>query len=484
MKGVKAAITGLAIVLLCAGGTVTAGAQTAVTQEEEAVQVPVYTETLKDLTVGSGEAISYTTISSEFAGGQPVEGYYPGELTVEISGEVVVESGGMLSIGTLSIGGNEAAPVLSFQNGGRIVVKAGGRLKLTGVEFQNVGEEPVILQEYGASVALQCTPAEEGWIVWSSPVVNNLNTRPDDLWIEAGRPLTENLLPDSMKVELETEGIAQEQELKIRWDFSDYTGQTDGDCTIKGAFLASSGEELPSLCPLEVNIHWYTPQELVVTDAVWKGDALATVQLTVKELPEDAEVWGEVSVDDGKTWERWDDPDAFFILPVDGKEEYACIFSFEDKTPRLFRIVAQDPWEMRFWSSKAVALAPEEEEDSGGNRGGTTTPTTPDREPTLPAPTPSPTPAAPQVPEQTQLQEENSVQKEPEPTGSPAPQSEEGQSDSGLSGKTEETVQQTAAPAQKDFFPAAQLLLVAAGAVVCGVLAMVLTRVAPFKRKR
>ena len=31
--------------------------------------------------------------------------------------------------------------------------------------------------------------------------------------------------------------------------------------------------------------------------------------------------------------------------------------------PLLFRIVAQDPWEMRFWSSKAVALAPEEEED-------------------------------------------------------------------------------------------------------------------------
>ena len=73
-----------------------------------------YTVVLDSMTIGEGECIEYTTISSEFAGNQLPEGMYPGNLTVQISGQIVVENGGFLSIGTLSIGSDsEASPVIS-----------------------------------------------------------------------------------------------------------------------------------------------------------------------------------------------------------------------------------------------------------------------------------------------------------------------------------------------------------------------------------
>ena len=187
------------------------------------------------------------------------------------------------------------------------------------------------------------------------------------------------------------------------------------------------------MLPLELTVHWYTPETIVVTQAVWKGDTVPSVQLTVEELPEWAEVWGEISQDNGATWTRLDDEDSFFI--VNGEPEgYVCVFVLPDDTPRLFRIAAEDTWEQRFWKSESFALSPEDTEDSGGNRGGSTTPDTPDREPQptqRPSQQPSPTPGVeaspkPEEPSQEDPPEEvGSVQTSSStPSPSPSPQPE------------------------------------------------------------
>ena len=89
----------------------------------EKAQPESYTVTLDTQIIGDGETLSYTTVSSSYAGSIVPEGYYPGELTVELTGEIVVEAGGKLDIGTLSVGGTEASPVLTGT--GRIVVRQG-----------------------------------------------------------------------------------------------------------------------------------------------------------------------------------------------------------------------------------------------------------------------------------------------------------------------------------------------------------------------
>ena len=82
---------------------------------------------------------------------------------------------------------------------------------------------------------------------------------------------------------------------------------------------------MTSMLPLEITVRWYTPGTLVVTEAEWKGGTVPTVQLTVPELPEDANVWGEVSADGGETWSRWEDEAFFFIVDIEA-EGKACVF--------------------------------------------------------------------------------------------------------------------------------------------------------------
>lgn len=342
-----------------------------------------YRVTLHDRTIGAGEALGYTTISSSFAGGQIPEGYYPGPLTVELTGTVVVEAGGELAIGKLSLGDpSSSSPILTGT--GQIIVKAGGSLRLAEATLVGSGAQPLIVQEYGGSVELSWTEAESGLIAWSSPLVNNAWNAPDDLWLEAGTALTEAMLPAAMQADLQVQGREETVELPLCWDLAGYSGQTDGAVTLTGSFLdPADGTVLPSLVPLTITVHWYTPGALIVTDAVWKGDDLQVIQLTVQELPEDALIWGEVSYDGGLTWSRWEDEAVFWITAAE-PEGHICNFKVSDETPGLFRVVAEDPWadEYTCWRSDAFALSPpEDNEDSGGNRGGSTTPHVPDREP-------------------------------------------------------------------------------------------------------
>ena len=272
-----------------------------------------------------------------------------------------------------------------------MLVKAGGRLRLTDVVLEASGEHPLIVQEPGASIELQRMQAEAGTITWSSPLVDNHYTAPDDIWLECGTPLTEEMLPETMEVDVQEQGSATWTKLPLVWDFSVYQGQTEGTLTLSGSFLDEDGQPLTSFLPLEVTVHWYIPERLVVSNAVWKGDLLPTVQLTVLNLPSFADIWGEVSTDNGATWTRWEGEDQFFIVDVEG-DGNACVFVLSDETPRLFRILAEDPWEHLYWRSDAFALEPEETDDSGGNRGGSTNPLPPERTPEPLEPSPTPTP--------------------------------------------------------------------------------------------
>ena len=172
-------------------------------------------------------------------------------------------------------------------------------------------------------------------------------------------------------------------DVPLAWDLSGYDGRTDGEVALAGKFLDEAGQPLTSMLPLEITVRWYTPGTLVVTEAEWKGGTVPTVQLTVPELPEDANVWGEVSADGGETWSRWEDEAFFFIVDIEA-EGKACVFVVSDDMEGLFRVVAEDPWaeEYTCWRSDAFFLSPPEDgEDSGGNRGGSTTPGSPDRQP-------------------------------------------------------------------------------------------------------
>ena len=332
-----------------------------------------FSVTLNACTIGAEQVVSYTTVSERFADtpGIVEQGYYPGELTVTITGPIVVESGGLFSVGTLAIGGSEASPVIAGDcpEGGLIIVKAGGQLVLTDVVTETTGSGPLIVQEPGGSVLLNAMTVENGLIQWSEPLVKNLDKSPEDVWLEKGTPLTEALLPQSLKVYLESQGKETNTELALSWDLSGYDGRTDGELTLTGSFLSASGQPLLSMKPLTLTVHWYSPSTLMVSKAQWKGDQAPLMQLTVENLPEDVDVWGEVSTDEGVTWTRWDDPDMFFLTPAE-PEGTACNFALPDNTPRWFRVVAEDPWEHQYWCSESFYLSPEDAEDPGGNRGG------------------------------------------------------------------------------------------------------------------
>ena len=232
------------------------------------------------------------------------------------------------------------------------------------------------------------TDPPDGMITWSAPLVQNQYDNPDDLWLEQGTPLTADMLPSSLHTTVQFQGSETDAALALVWDLSAYDGRTEGEkVTLSGRFLDENGQTLLSAVPLTLTVHWYAPEILIVTDAVWKGETVPTVQLTVQNLPDPddfwGEIWGEVSADGGQTWQRWDDEDTFFIVPALGAG-YACVFRLPDETPRWFRIVAEDTWEHLCKRSEAFYLAYEEQEDSGGNRGGSTSPSAPDRTPAPP----------------------------------------------------------------------------------------------------
>ena len=379
---------------------------------ENPPDIESYTVTLDSCVIGDGESHSYTTVSSAFAGEDiTADGYYPGNLTVEVTGQIVIEAGGFLGIGALSIGGPEASPVLTgaCREDGLIVVKAGGQLKLTEVTLQTIGEGFLIVQEPGGSIELSATELEEGLVQWAPPLVENTYDSPDDLWLEEGTRLMQDMLPESLRVNVQSQGTSERMEVPLSWNLQDYDGRTSGELVLEGTFLDEEGNVMPSLLPLELTVHWYTPEKLIVTKAVWKGDQVPTVQLTVQNLPEDVDVWGETSLDGGRTWERWEDETSFFLVKEDQDEATVCVFVLQDARPRLFRIAAEDPWFHEYWRSEAYFLYPEEFDDSGGNRGGSVSPIAPDREP-------EPEPEPEQEPEQ---ESEPALVPEQEPVSEP-----------------------------------------------------------------
>lgn len=424
-----------------------------------AATVPSHTVTLGNCTIGEGETVSFTTISPEFADQELPQGTYAGALTVEITGPIVVEAGGMLSVGTLSVGGtDEASPVLSgtLSDTPLIVVKSGGSLKLTTVSLDLAGDGLLIVQEPGASISLTDTQLPAQVVQWAPPTVNNLYNAPDDIWLEEGTSLTQDQFLSSMMTRLQIQGQELDMELAIAWDFTPYDGRTTGEMTFIGQFLDGNGKALSSLRPLTTTVHWYSPQEITVTDTIWKGEDACSAHFAVLELPEDTQVWGEISSDGGKTWSIWPE---FDITDNDQGQLY-CNFYEVASTPQHYRIVAEDPWTPSFWASQAFVLPEEIGDDPGGNRGGSTTPNSPDREPTPPV---SQTPSEPDAfPAPVDRQEDAaSPTPEAEPTPTPAASSQPSQA---VTVPNKEPSQESNAPS----LPLAmQVFLVALGIVVC-----------------
>lgn len=375
---------------------------------EDTPQAVEHHVTLESRVIGDGETLAYETVAPELAGNPFASGYYPGALTVELTGQIVIEDGGSLGIGTLSVGNEkEQSPVIrcKLRPDGLIVVKAGGSLTLKTAAFDLDGEGLFLVQEPGGSVILDDTPLDQGLIQWAPPTVDNTYDQPDPLWLEAGTLLTEDLLPQALEVWLQDRGDARRVDAPLRWEMAGYDGQTDGELVLTGVFLDEDGAVLPSVFPLEVTVHWVRPDQLVVTGAVWMGQSAASAKLELKELPQGAtEVWGEVSLDGGKTWDRWES----FALRA-GEGSTAGVFYLQDSAPRHFRVRASDEERHRYWVSDKVLLPKDGAEDSGGNRGGSTTVTRPSR---TPAPTPSPTPTPKPTPTPTPV---------PTPAATPKP---------------------------------------------------------------
>ena len=129
--------------------------------EEETI--PQYEKSLSG-TIGAGQFVEFTTVASKFETDEEL-GYYAGELTVEITGPIVIEAGGELHIGTLAVGGSEARPLIRgalSADTPLIVVKAGGRLELQCVDFELSGTGVLIEQQAGGIVSLTSTSLPEG----------------------------------------------------------------------------------------------------------------------------------------------------------------------------------------------------------------------------------------------------------------------------------------------------------------------------------
>lgn len=352
----------------------------------ETAQIPSQTVYLPAQTIGAGETVEFTVVSSEFQDMELPAGYYAGALTVALEGQVIVEDGGLLSIGTLAIGGSEIDPVIqgTLSSGGMIVVKSGGQLRLTGAIFETQGEGWLIVQEPGGSVVFSDmeTPAQP--ISWGPTLVDNSSCSLDPVWLEAGTTLTEAMLPQALEVAVQLEGQETWQTLPLHWDFSQYDGQTDGALTLAGSFLDQDGQPLLSMRPLTVEIQWYMPGTLTVVDSSYTGDETTSATITLLSLPEDVadwgEVWGEVSRD-GRNWSRWEN----FSLLSNSEGLPVGTFFEVDSSPQFYRVAAAFSDEGAYWYSEAVLLFEEDSDDQGGNHGGSITPIEPDRKPEPPA---------------------------------------------------------------------------------------------------
>ena len=306
-----------------------------------------HTKILDDQTIGKGETLAFTTVDAKFADSPYLtEGIYPGELTVQLQGTIVVEAGGCLSIGPLAVGGPEASPVISAtlsQDAPRIIVRAGGQLELTSVELELEGQGPFIQQEEGAYVRLTAMdPLEEGLAQWAGPQVNNLYDKPRTLYLTAGTVLVEELLPASEEVTLQDQGAERDLELAIAWDLSGYDGRTSGELELAGSYLDEQGEPVASLRPLSIRVCWYDQTQIEVEDVIWKGDQARSLSFLVRRLPEGYsawDVWGEVSYDGGDTWEEWED----FDPVLDSQDEEAKYYTFYSPgtTPCLYRLAEE-----------------------------------------------------------------------------------------------------------------------------------------------
>lgn len=389
-------------------GLISAPAGLAMTLEEsrpgegDVSQATEHHVTLEGRTIGNGECLSYETVAPELAGNPFAADYYPGSLSVELTGQIVIETGGCLAIGTLSIGNEkEQSPVIrgTLRPDGLIVVKAGGSLTLKTAAFDLDGEGLFIVQEPGGSVTLDDTPLEEPLVQWAPPTVGNYHDQPEPIWLDSGTALTEDLLPKTLVSWLQTQGASQRKELALAWSMEDYDGRTDGELTLTGRFLDEEGTPLLSVFPLEVTVHWVKPNRLIITHTTWLGQAAASAKLELRELPEETtEVWGEVSADGGKSWQRWED----FQLRQ-SETVSTGVFALPDAAPRQFRIRAANERQHLYWISDSVLLPKEETKpsDQGGNRGGSTAVIRPSRTPApapSPTPTPVPTPAPTPVP--------------------------------------------------------------------------------------
>lgn len=382
---------------------------------EDASQTTEHYVTLEGRTIGEGETLSYETVAPELAGNPFAADYYPGELTVEITGAIVIEKGGCLAIGTLSSGNDkEASPVLrgELSSDGLIVVRSGGKLVLKNVSLDLEGEGLFIVQEPGGSVELTDTEPDPGLVAWAEPMVDNTYQQPRDLWLEEGTALDNAMLPGTLDTYLQSQGSQQWKSLALQWDMDGYDGRAEGEYTLSGTFLDENGEALASVQPLTLTVHWYQPDRLVVTNAVWMGDAAASAKLELKELPEEAgEVWGEVSADGGESWQRWEG----FELRQ-SENVVVGVFALPDATPRRFRLRAANERQHLYWTSDGVLLPKEETkpDDQGGNRGGSTAVIRPSRTPEpAPSPTPAPEPTPTPVPTPAPT---------PTPTPTPTPQ--------------------------------------------------------------
>ena len=431
-----------------------AGSQT----PPETPEIPSYTVQLPAQTIGAGEAVEFTVVSPEFQDKELPDGYYAGALTVALEGQIIVESGGLLSIGTITVGGPEIDPVIqgTHQSGGLIVVKSGGQLRLTGAVFETQGEGWLIVQEPGGSVVFSDMGANSQPIFWGPQLVDNLDRALDPVWLKAGTALTEAMLPQTMEAEVQLEGQETWQTLPLRWDLSQYDGQTDGALTLTGSFLGQDGQPLLSMRPLTVEIQWYTPETLTVVDSSYNGDETTSATITLLSLPENVtewgEVWGEVSRN-GRSWSRWEN----FSLLSDNAGRPVGIFYEVESRPQFYRIAAAFPDQGEYWYSEAVLLFEADSEDQGGNHGGSITPIEPDRKPEPPAEdAPSPeTPPDSDVSPESETPPDSDTSPEPvtPPASSTSP--ETAAPPAGNSGSADDTgLQSSAAPAAAPEEPA------------------------------
>ena len=345
-----------------------------------AVESNSYSVTLGSQIISNGKVLFYETISPALIDNPYAADYYPGELTVHISGPIVIEDGGNLTIGTLSLRDpNEAGPVIQGElaENGLIIVKSGGTLNLKTVTLDTTGEGLLIFQEPGGSVNLTDSQIDADLIHWAPPQVENTYQKPRDLFLPEGTLLTADMLPTEMNTFLQYQGVDRWSKIAMSWDLDGYSGQTDGELTLTGVFKDEDGNSMASVQPLTITVHWYEPDTIAITSATWANSSQTSSAILKAEKPFEYvdNIWGEVSDDGGVTWKRWDN-----LNIIDNEGFWTCIFYLPDGAPRHFRIAAADENESKHWISEGI-FPTTDVGNQGGNRGGSTSPNSPERTP-------------------------------------------------------------------------------------------------------